>query len=546
MASKTKQILQDSVPPVASFYATPLAGACPLRVEFHDTSVGDIKYWRWDFGKPDTTVGHVHCPEPVVNLSSWIAYVDGFQKTTFSYGADWFSAESDGLSGTVGNGNDIFVYFYPPRPTYARYLDCNIVGSGGTVYTSISGSGGEYEVSYETNGHVQLDFGANCQLGSIYCSSQGLMPNVASVDVTDISLTIDDNDYITYTNYDGEQLHSQLQHPTHVYTQAGVYSITLTVIDKFGVSDSITKYQYINVTGGSFGTASISINMETFLRYGDYGTGYLIPMNRIVIGDQVRLAVDLSVPYNGMLDVAVFANRNHSPTVIHDGKCLAYRHIPFVNGIGYLYMDPLYDGVGYYKAWIENVALPAAVTYTDRYDLRHPSGQAVSMAHNMDGTLSQGIASVSSAQEVTFTSLRGPTHFDPSYIEREWNISADDIIGVYWNGWVVPRWCYQIGWTDHPSYDWTSDIEDGLRMELYINGSMISSVSAGDNLEYNPPGNYWFTRITKYIDMDVPADSILKIWYGDDGYPGLSDTIDRVYYNGRGYVTFKYDTTPWI
>ena len=44
----------DSVPPSASFEASPKAGALPLTVQFRDTSLGTIESWLWDFGDGNT------------------------------------------------------------------------------------------------------------------------------------------------------------------------------------------------------------------------------------------------------------------------------------------------------------------------------------------------------------------------------------------------------------------------------------------------------------------------------------------------------------
>jgi PKD repeat protein len=47
--TKTNYITVIS-PPVASFYATPIAGKAPLTVKFKDTSTGLPNSWYWDFG----------------------------------------------------------------------------------------------------------------------------------------------------------------------------------------------------------------------------------------------------------------------------------------------------------------------------------------------------------------------------------------------------------------------------------------------------------------------------------------------------------------
>lgn len=40
----------SAAPPTADFTATPVQGAIPLTVMFHDRSIGNITQWSWDFG----------------------------------------------------------------------------------------------------------------------------------------------------------------------------------------------------------------------------------------------------------------------------------------------------------------------------------------------------------------------------------------------------------------------------------------------------------------------------------------------------------------
>jgi PKD repeat protein len=47
--------IADTLPPAASFTATPLAGTAPLAVQFTDTSTEDPTAWAWDFGDGETS-----------------------------------------------------------------------------------------------------------------------------------------------------------------------------------------------------------------------------------------------------------------------------------------------------------------------------------------------------------------------------------------------------------------------------------------------------------------------------------------------------------
>lgn len=53
--TKTHLITVGVPPPVASFWANPLAGASPLTVHFTDTSTGSITSWAWSFGDGATS-----------------------------------------------------------------------------------------------------------------------------------------------------------------------------------------------------------------------------------------------------------------------------------------------------------------------------------------------------------------------------------------------------------------------------------------------------------------------------------------------------------
>ncbi|MBI2304051.1 MAG: PKD domain-containing protein [Chloroflexi bacterium] len=171
-------------PPTADFLGSPTSGKIPLAVTFTDTSSGtSITSWLWSFG--DGVTGTLQNP-------------------THTYSSPGVYTVS--LTATNADGSD--------TKTRASYIsvtaDANFIG-------------------FPTSGRVPL--------------------TVQLTDTTTGSVSSRLWDF-------GDGVTSTAQNPTHTYAANGVYTISLTLTDTFGLSDKETKTSYISVTPDAEFTAS--------------------------------------------------------------------------------------------------------------------------------------------------------------------------------------------------------------------------------------------------------------------------------------------------
>jgi PKD repeat protein len=258
--------------PTADFSATPASGLKPLTVDFSDssTSYDGIAAWEWDFGDGNTSTEqnptHVYTSEGIYTVSLTVY-------------------EADGDSDTEAKGDYIIV----TRENQPPVSDPNgpYTGTEG-VAILFCGSG-----SYDPDGSIisfAWDFGfgdghTGTRESPAYTYAQNGTYNVTLV-VTDnegatntnaTTATIDDTEPIANfsatttsglkpltvdfsdgsTSYDGitaggwdfgDGNTSTEQNSTHVYTAEGIYTVSLTVYEADGDSDTETKEDYINVT----------------------------------------------------------------------------------------------------------------------------------------------------------------------------------------------------------------------------------------------------------------------------------------------------------
>jgi PKD repeat protein len=258
---KTDYITVTVPPPVAAFIGTPLTGAVPLAVTFTDTSTGSITTWSWNFGDG---VGTSNLQNPSYTYTSAGSYTvtltatgpggtDQEIKTNYIVVGDTliianfianptsginpllvqFADESAGTISTwswdfgdgVGTSN-----LQNPSYTY------NSIGtySVSLTVTGPDGSDTETKTNYITVGEPppDADFSAN--------PTTGLKP--LTVHFTDSSTGV-----ITSWSWDfGDEGVSSTQNPSHLYTNAGLYTVTLTVTGPGG-TDSEIKVGYITV-----------------------------------------------------------------------------------------------------------------------------------------------------------------------------------------------------------------------------------------------------------------------------------------------------------
>jgi PKD repeat protein len=165
---------------VANYAATPTRGVAPLTVQFTDTSTGSISTWQWDFG--------------------------------------------DGTTSTLQT----------PIHTYTQ------TGLF-TVRLTVSGLGGDDTETKTDYVHVEA---LQVRAGFVATPTEGLAP--LRVNLTDMSEgVISSGAWKSTWVWDfGDGVTSAVRNPTHVYTEAGVYTVSLTV-HSLSSSHTLTQAAYI-------------------------------------------------------------------------------------------------------------------------------------------------------------------------------------------------------------------------------------------------------------------------------------------------------------
>jgi PKD repeat protein len=275
--TKANNVVVSPPVPVASFTGTPLNGTAPLTVQFTDTSTNTPTSWSWNFG--DTQTSTVQSPSHVYT-------------TAGSYTVS-LTATNAGGSNTVSRANYIVVV--PPVPAASftgtplngtvpltvQFTDISTntptswlwnFGDGQTstvqnpshVYTTA----GSYTVSLTTTNAG----GSNTATKPDYVIARLPAP-VGSFTGTPLNgtvpLTVQFTDISTNTptswlwNF-GDGQTSTVQNPSHVYTTAGSYTVSLTATNGDG-PNTTTRTDYVTVLSVPTYTSSISLPSDAYL-----------------------------------------------------------------------------------------------------------------------------------------------------------------------------------------------------------------------------------------------------------------------------------------
>ncbi|MCD6380117.1 PKD domain-containing protein, partial [bacterium] len=238
---KTDYITVDLPPaPVAVFSGSPTSGCLPLGVSFTDGSTGDITSWSWSFGDDSTSTDQSpsHTYEDagsftVTLIATNTCGPDTMIKTDYitvdlppapvavfsgSPTSDCLPLEvsfTDGSTGDITSwswdfGDDSTSVLQSPSHTYAApgiY----------TVTLTVTGPGGsddEIKTDYITVGDV---------VTASFAASDTSGPSPLTVDFTDLST----GDPDSWSWNFGDDSTSTDQSPSHIYVDAGSFTVTL-------------------------------------------------------------------------------------------------------------------------------------------------------------------------------------------------------------------------------------------------------------------------------------------------------------------------------
>jgi PKD repeat protein len=288
--------------PVASFTSNVSSGTIPLTVDFTDTSTGSPTAWNWNFG--DGTVNstvknpaHVYSTAGNYTVTLTVTNSTGSNTITKSnyitvaasitvkppVVSFWASRTSGTAPVTIGFtdastntptawnwdfGDGTYSTEKNPKHTYT---------SAGTYSITLTASNAGGSATKTRYNYITLT-GTTTQKPVASFSSNTTSGNVP------LSVLFSDTSTGSPTawnwNFGDGTANSTVKNPTHVYSTAGIYTVTLTASNSAG-SSTVTKTNYITVTANtiptppvaSFSSNTTSGNIPLTVVFTDTSTG---------------------------------------------------------------------------------------------------------------------------------------------------------------------------------------------------------------------------------------------------------------------------------
>ena len=259
---------KDKNPPTAAFSASSVSGNAPLSVTFNDNSDAgskDIFQWHWDFGDGNTSSrqspSHEYTTPGQYTVSLTVTSDHGVDTLTQSQLINVLAVPPvAAFSQDVTEGD---------APLTVTFTDSSTKGTGdinlwqwdfgdGNISTESSPSHtyttpGSYTVTLTVADEYSSDAVTGAQQIMVYA-----VPPEAAMDASvtsgDMPLTVNFSDTSTagtgtvsewFWDF-GDGTTSTEQHPTHIYTEAGSYTVSLTVTADG--SDTVQQSNLITVT----------------------------------------------------------------------------------------------------------------------------------------------------------------------------------------------------------------------------------------------------------------------------------------------------------
>ena len=266
--SETKQsyiTVSDALAVEANFTATPRTGAAPLAVAFRDQSVGTVTAWSWNFGDGGTSSApdpdHTYSAAGVYTVSLTVngaSATDTLTKTNYITVTAPTSVQAN-FSATPTSGL---------LPLQVQFTDQSTGGVNLRVWNFGDGqistaqhpshtysSAGIYTVTLIASGPQGND--TEIKSGYITVYRPAVAAFTASPTQGEFPLTVQFTDQSTGSlnfwlwNFGNGQVSTE-QHPSHTFSSAGDYTVTLTVNGPSG-TDSEIRANYISVKAVSAG-----------------------------------------------------------------------------------------------------------------------------------------------------------------------------------------------------------------------------------------------------------------------------------------------------
>jgi PKD repeat protein len=270
--STTTATIADTEPTV-DFSASPTSGQEPLTVAFTDytASHDGIVTWEWDFdndGETDSTEqnpGYVYAEEGVYTVSLTVYESDGDSDTITKVdyitvievneppvsnpsgpytGTEGVAIGYDG-SGSYDSDGSIVAYDWEfgDGDTATGVTPTHTYSQEGTYTITLKVTDNDCAINTSTTTATIADSEPNADFSASPTSGRRRL----MVEFTDHSLSYDGIEAWEWDFDNDGETDSTRQNPRYLYTRPGVYSVSLTVYESDGGSDTMTKEDYIEV-----------------------------------------------------------------------------------------------------------------------------------------------------------------------------------------------------------------------------------------------------------------------------------------------------------
>ena len=246
-------------PPVASFSTSVVSGIAPLEVQFTDSSTGSIDSWAWNFGDATSSIDpsplHLFQSAGSFSVLLLVTGPGGSHSTSVLITVDEPAPVAD-FSGTPTSGSVGMTVVFSDISSGGTVSNWNWNFGDGTSSTQQNPShsyttAGNYDVSLSVTGPGGSDTLARtgyitvAELAPIADFSG--TPTSGTVGMTVAFSDISSGGPASSWNWNfGDGTSSTQQNPSHSYTTAGNYDVSLSVTGPGG-SDALARTGYITV-----------------------------------------------------------------------------------------------------------------------------------------------------------------------------------------------------------------------------------------------------------------------------------------------------------
>lgn len=275
--STTKTIVVQPI--LSNFSYTQNTTCFPISVAYSDSSSSNTVSWLWDFGDGTTSVlqnpVHLFTIAPSADVTLTITGVNGCQATTTQ--ANVTTLNADFAISVVGGCAPLAVDFIDFSLNANQWLWTFGDGTSSTAQnpSHVYLNNGLYTVTLITKSI------GGCSDTLIFNSINVNFPtaNFSSTNPTNcspvlVSFTDSSIDAVSWLWDFGDGSSSVNQNPGHIYNISGLYTVKLIVVNAFGCSDTLIRFNYIDVPGpiANFTVSANLFCLNSATQFSDFST----------------------------------------------------------------------------------------------------------------------------------------------------------------------------------------------------------------------------------------------------------------------------------